>query len=49
LKVRKYFYDKGMLSKILTNKYAIAKPYSKNIKRIFGSSFKEAFRHSGRY
>ena len=43
MKVRKYFYDKGTLSKILTNKYTIAKPYSKNIKKGV-SSLKQLFK-----
>ena len=43
MKVGKYFYDKGTLSKILTNKYTIAKPYSKNIKKGV-SSLKQLFK-----
>jgi len=37
LKVRKYFHDKGTLSKILTNKYAIAN--RKNIKKGVSTFF----------
>jgi len=39
LKVRKYFHDKGTLSKILTNKYAIANRIQKNIKKGVSTFF----------
>ena len=41
MKVRKYFHDKGTLSKILTNKYAIAN--RKNIKKGV-STLKQLFK-----
>ena len=43
MKVRKYFHDKGTLSKILTNKYAIANRIQKNIKKGV-STLKQLFK-----
>lgn len=43
MKVRKYFHDTGTLSKILTNKYAIANRIQKNIKKGV-STLKQLFK-----
>lgn len=43
MKVRKYFHDKDTLSKILTNKYAIANRIQKNIKKGV-STLKQLFK-----